>query len=360
VALGDTVDGQRGTVLLDQAERLNNDEYNNLVGLLADSYKKAGGQRRVVEMTNSGRAVLEFSTYGPKAFASTKPLDPDLADRCVKIPMTRTRRRLPDLEGWEKIWDELRDKLYRFTLAAFKVVRYRYEVNPGDGTRIGELWRPMLAVLLSLGVEDGEVESIRTLFMEAAKEGRHEPTGWESTLLELLREEAQAHSNKFEMTVTEILKGMNIEGEKQPGNKWVGDILSRYHLHQSRRRVNIKVEGKKSKETAYQFDPARVKELCEIYLRDTPPDDLSHLSPGDNANDSNGFDGTGEKPGTCPYPSPCDLAESMGHEVICPLGIACPFYHSENAGENSRGHEGHEKTEGPQDKESPAFWEGEL
>ena len=86
-ALGDTADGQRGTLLLDQAEKLNNEkETGNLIGLLADSYKKAGGQRRVVEVTKAGRSVLEFSTYGPKAFASTKNLDPDLADRCVKVP----------------------------------------------------------------------------------------------------------------------------------------------------------------------------------------------------------------------------------------------------------------------------------
>ena len=108
-ALGDTADGQRGTLLLDQAEKLNSDKkMDNLIGLLADSYKKAGGQRRVVEITKAGRSVLEFSTYGPKAFASTKPLDPDLADRCVRIAMTRTRRRLPDLEGWEPVWKELR------------------------------------------------------------------------------------------------------------------------------------------------------------------------------------------------------------------------------------------------------------
>ena len=74
-ALGDTADGQRGTLLLDQAEKLNSDKENgNLIGLLADSYKKAGGQRRVVEITKAGRSVLEFSTYGPKAFASTKTL----------------------------------------------------------------------------------------------------------------------------------------------------------------------------------------------------------------------------------------------------------------------------------------------
>jgi hypothetical protein len=355
-ALGDTVDGQRGTLLLDQAEKLNSDENGNLIGLLADSYKKAGGRRRVIEIIKGGRSVLEFSTYGPKAFASTKNIDPDLRDRCIKIPMSRTRRRLPDLEGWESVWKELKDKLYRFTLASFKNVRQHYEANPGDGTRIGELWRPLLAVLLTLGVEGGEVEVTRTLFMEAAQEGRHEPTGWECTLLEVLREEAQAHQNKFEMAVSEILTAMNLEDDKQPGNKWIGDTLSRYHFFQGRRRATV--GG--TKQTIYQFDPARVKELSEIYLRDTPPDDLSHLSPDDNSNDSNGFKETREKPETCPYPSPCDSAGSMGHEGTCALGISCPFYQSENARENSRGHEGHEKTGGPQDKESPAFWEGEL
>ena len=52
-ALGDTVDGQRGAMLIDQAEKLGQTRQSgelSLVGLLADSYKKAGGRRRVVEM----------------------------------------------------------------------------------------------------------------------------------------------------------------------------------------------------------------------------------------------------------------------------------------------------------------------
>jgi len=351
-ALGDTADGQRGTLLLDQAEKLNSEqETGNLIGLLADSYKKAGGQRRVVEITKAGRSVLEFSTYGPKAYASTKPLDLDLADRCVRIAMTRTRQRLPDLEGWEKIWGELRDKLYRFTLASFKTVRQHYEANPGNGTRIGELWRPMLAVLLALGVEEGEIEAIRTLFMEAAQEGRHEPTGWECTLLEVLRDEARSHNDRFEMTVSEILNAMNIEGDKQPGGKWVGNTLSNYHLSQARRRT--KSEGKK--ETAYQFNPARVKELCEIYLRDTPGNDLSHLSPGDNTNNSNEFEVTQENQGTRPHLSPLGTEGLEGHEGTRPPEMTCPPYDVDNTKDNGGGHEGHEESGGIEEKNLTLF-----
>jgi hypothetical protein len=303
-ALGDTSDGQRGTLLLDQAEKLNNDKENGgLIGLLADSYKKAGGQRRVVEITKAGRSVLEFSTYGPKAFASTKDLDPDLKDRCIKIPMTRTRKRLPDLEGWEPIWGKLRDKLYRYTLTAFKEVRAHYEANPGNGTRIGELWRPLLAVLLTLGVEQKEIEVIRTLFMEAAEETRHEPTGWECTLLEVLREEAQIHNNQFNMTVPEILGAMNIEGEKQPGHKWVGEIVARYHLHKNRKRQWR--DGKYL--TAYTFDPKAVIEKSEIYLRNTPPNDLFTCSTPSKDNDNNVLHRTGQETRTCSPEEVCSV-----------------------------------------------------
>ncbi len=101
----------RGTVLIDQAEKLRNDKGNgNLIGLLADSYKKAGGKRRIVD-TSNGRCVMEFSTYGPKAFASTKDLDPDLRDRCIRIPMVRTRKLLPDLQGQELVDEPARSAL---------------------------------------------------------------------------------------------------------------------------------------------------------------------------------------------------------------------------------------------------------
>jgi hypothetical protein len=123
-ALGDTVDGMRGTVLIDQAESLRPD----MVGILADSYKRAGAKRLLVD-TSGGRRVREFSAYGPKAFAATKDLDPDLRDRCIRIQMVRTIKRLPDLEGYEPEWANLRDALYRFTLLCFKDVERHYLNN---------------------------------------------------------------------------------------------------------------------------------------------------------------------------------------------------------------------------------------
>jgi hypothetical protein len=68
-------------------------------------------------------------------------------------------------------------------------------------------------------------------------------------LLEVLQEEAEGQSQPFELTAAKIVKFMDIDGDKQASNKWVGDILSRYHLYQGKGRP--KMGGKK--ETTYQF-----------------------------------------------------------------------------------------------------------
>jgi hypothetical protein len=354
-ALGDTMDGQRGSLLLDQAEKLSSDiENGNLIGLLADSYKKAGGKRRIVEVTSAGRRVLEFSSYGPKAFASTKNPDPDLADRCVKIPMTRTRRKLPDLEGWEPVWGELRDKLYRFTLTAFKEVQALDRKIEGDGTRIGELWRPILAVLLSLKVEQGEVETIRALFMEGAEAGRYEPDPWESILFEVLKRKAESETGNFEMTAEEVLHAMDIEGEHKPGVKWAGNTLSKFSLF-SKRLPRKYTEDRKRKVQPYLFIPGHILKIYEIYMRDTPQNEASQASQPKNTNDSDGFNGTEGKPGTCPEASQEVENEDLGRNGTGPENEKRPNEPKEIIDNSDLGRMGRSKSGGPPEKNINLF-----
>jgi hypothetical protein len=320
-ALGDTVDGMRGTVLLDQAERLGmmgkaGEGTINLVGLLADSYKKAGGRRRVVEMPAGGRRVLEFSTFGFKGFASTKNLDPDLADRCIPIGMTRTGQRLPDLEGHEAVWGDLRDKCYRFALGAFQKVAAAYQATTGNGTRIAELWRPLAAVLTALDVPEEEFQAVQKFFMAKAEEARHVPDGWELSLLEAIEARAQASPDVFEMTVGDLIEAMEVDSKEKPGAKWIGDTLGKFSLFTKKGRV--KRSGKKV--TAYTFHRPRVLEIIEIFLQGPPQNDVSPMSPGDNNIDSNGLKGTQEKQETRPHLSP--MSPGDGNEEDRPVGMA--------------------------------------
>jgi hypothetical protein len=79
---------------------------------------------------------------------------------------------------------------------------------------------------------------------------------------------------------------------------------------------------------------------------DTPRNDLSHMSPGDNANDSNGFEGTRESQGTRPPVSPLGERGHGGHEGTRPPEMTCPLYHTDIINDNDRGHEGHDKSGG--------------
>jgi hypothetical protein len=287
-ALGDSVDGQRGVVLFDQAERLGEkvEGVTNLVGLVADSYKKAGGNRRIIDMSKSGRKVLEFCTFGPKAFASTKQIDPDLRDRCIRIPMTRTRLPLPDLEGYEPEWLDLRDALYRFSLLTFAEVEAAYKAIAGDGSRVTELWRPLGAVLNMLKVEAGEVKAIREFYLGQSQENKHEPSTWELILLEVLKEKADAQTKPFEMNAQEIIEAMNIEGDMTPGPPWLGNALGTYNLYQSAKRKWVNGRYLRN----YTFVPERVKILCEIYLGTPPESPDSTGSSQDNKDKTNSYD----------------------------------------------------------------------
>lgn len=270
-ALGDSIEAQRGTVLIDQAEKIS----PFLVGDLADSYRKDGGKRRVVD-TERGRSLLEFDLYGPKAFAAWKDIDPDLKDRCIHVPTIRTNRRLPDLDGSRELWAGLRDKLYRFVLTAFPGVVGNYKATPGDGTRLTDLWRPLVAVLNALDVDAGEIGAINDLFCASAKETRHELPPWEDKLFEALKGRAAKETGPFTMEAKEILNAMGFGrgGEGEPGPKWVGEKLRTYSLYQDKKRSQVPgPDGKPSRITVYHFDPGKVLDLAGRYQReDTTPD----------------------------------------------------------------------------------------
>jgi hypothetical protein len=322
-ALGDTVDGMRGTVLIDQAERLGmvskaGESTVNLVGLLADSYKKAGGKRRVVEMTAGGRRVLEFSTFGFKGFASTKNLDPDLADRCIPVSMIKTRKHLPDLEGHEPVWAKLRDQNYRFALGSFKKVAAAYQAIQGNGSRIIERWRPLAAVLTALDVEKAEFEAVRQFFMSKAEDARYGPDGWELSVLEALENRAQASPEFFEMTADDIIEAMEVDSKEKPGAKWVGEALGKFNLFNKKRRV----KRNRKKVTVYTFNRLRVLQIIETFLSGHPQNDLSPLSPDDNNNESSELQGTGQKAGTCPYLSPRSFIDKSGGDRPGPVPVS--------------------------------------
>ena len=263
-ALSDTVDGIRGVFLIDQAESLNNPSNEEIVGILADSYRRYGGRRRVVELRVTGRKILEFETYAPKVFASYKDIHFDLKDRCIEIVMTKTEVDFPDTAVHYSMWSDIRDTLYRLLLTRWKDVMQIYPNTGKDmRNRTKELWRPIETILILEKVPEDEAREIKTFFLESMHETQNELTENELELLDVLRDMLK-EKGKATLTSTDIAKKLRSEyaamndKEKKSLQSWIGKTTKLLKLWD-------REAGRIDKKRAYEFSIDRVEEILKKY-----------------------------------------------------------------------------------------------
>lgn len=199
-ALGDTVDALRGTYLIDQADSLARKESCELLDVLADSYKKSGGKRRVLNLDKKrgGRDILEFETYSPKAFASIKELPEDLADRCLIMPLIRSQRNFNDPDDSNEDWRALRGELYKLALLQYDVVGSAYYIKKVEYRRTSnsmvgrtlELWLPFEIILGCCGA-DARIEEVKKRFLAQYGFTEYEPSELEEAVTKAILKRLQ-------------------------------------------------------------------------------------------------------------------------------------------------------------------------
>jgi hypothetical protein len=259
-ALSDTADSIRGTLLIDQAESLSNPDNVEMVGILADSYSRGGGKRRVVDISSKGRKVLEFETYSPKAFATYRNLHYDLKDRCVEIVMLRGESDFPYPKPNSPLWLETRDMLYRLLLTKWKDVKGIYpQTGANVKNRVKELWQPIETILRLESVSGGEFIAIQNYFDGSMQETQVELNDDELDLLEALKRLLQG-CGKRTLTVTDIAKEIN--------NKYV--LLDNKEQKSLQTKIGNKVKqlnlysrktGRVNRQRAYEFEYSHVESV---------------------------------------------------------------------------------------------------
>lgn len=287
-SLADSIDGIRGTFLNDQAEELSNKKNTEILGILSDSYTIGGGKRRIVNMSNKGRKIMEFETFGPKAFASIKELDSDLKDRCIEITMLRAIKEYPYPDAYLTIWGDLRDKLYKLLLTSWNTVRDLYQDTGKDVShRVRELWRPIETILRLEDVHGEETKEIKGFFLESMQETQNELTEYEIELFETLNEMLKG-KDKDILTVTDIAEklkpdytAMN-DKEKRGIQTWIGRTLNQLSLY-------LRHAGKKDGRKAYEFTCEHIENVYQRYKTDTTSGDYGEtylFSPKSLSNDT--------------------------------------------------------------------------
>ena len=194
-ALGDTVDSLRGTVLLDQADSLDRKESLELLDILADSYKKIGGKRRVITFDKGkNRTVQEFETYSPKAFASIKEIPEDLRDRCLIIPLIRSSKNFLDPDDGNENWRQIRGLLYKLAISHYQIISTTYAVRKIEYKekqdilgRTLELWLPFEVILEVTGMAD-IISEAKKRFLSGYGFAEYEPSVVEEAVIVKLRD----------------------------------------------------------------------------------------------------------------------------------------------------------------------------
>ena len=279
-ALSDTVDSLRGTYLIDQADALGRKGTEELLDILADSYKKSGGKRRVINFDKKhGRETLEFETYSPKAFASIRELPEDLRDRCLVVPLIRSQNNFLDPDDSNDNWKEKRGKIYKFLLCNYETVSSTYTVKKigyrNSKEILGrslELWLPFEVIMECLEVRD-KIAEAKKRFLAQYGFTEYEPSELEEevvkAILSALQEAQEAVLSP--VGISELLPAELFDSGDTPKQRAakVGWAIKKFNLS-SEKKPRTK-EG-----VRYLFQKIKVEGIYKSYFKtDTEPTPLT-------------------------------------------------------------------------------------
>lgn len=290
-AMRDKIDGQRATFIVDQADNpLGPKSQSGLVDIFVDSYKKSGGKiSKMIEIKRQ-HVPIDFDTYSPKAFGSTKELHPDLKDRCIQIPLIKSKTNLQFLDEDSDIWLSLRDDLYRLQMANFaqiealyKQVNIDYKHSNEIINRQLELWSPLEAVMKLCVVENSIVEKCKNLFRLRSKSTDDQLSSNDWAVINYVSLQIGDLESKW-ISLKEISTAVMLNDEEEEDtrklsekSRHAGNIISRLNLASDKGRV----AGKGN--VQFLFVKSKIKEIEENYLTPIDNEITSHtITQGEN------------------------------------------------------------------------------
>ncbi len=229
-----------GTILFDQMDRLSypgdkNADNARVRNVLAGGYSggKSSTLEKMIKDTHATREWVstQFSSFGPKGYASTRQLWDDIRDRLIVITMTQATGTFPGVEYHFPEWARYRSQLYRLALLQWPRVRQLYEERMAeevDGHYQGELvtarsrqrWRAIEVMLRAVGVDDEEQAEIFQSFLGGSQDSNDYWDGWKLEIADTIKywlKESQG--NTIDITIKNITDALDGPTKKLDGWK---------------------------------------------------------------------------------------------------------------------------------------------
>src|SRR2546425_2891803 len=270
--IGDMIQMWRITPLLDQVDFLTPAH----VDLLTDSYR-VGARRAVTNMDDRSRPHV-FETFGPKAFAGTTYLNPDLADRVILISATPATRNLEPVVPGDVELSLLRCECYAWALLNFwklpplidmmlqaqdsALVNAEYRALRLYRGRQRDLWLPIEVVMEALGVPPEDRDAARDYYDRSQAATKAELREDHVELLELLHGLVGSEET-FDIRSSRVLEQLSEEEDENGRPVWNGQklglALKSLNVLKSKNRTT------KHDERRYVIDGRAVRSLVERY-----------------------------------------------------------------------------------------------
>lgn len=231
-AVADTIDSWRGTYIIDQAESLSLPQNVELVGFLADSYTAHGGKRRIVQIKNGNRSVIECETFSPKIFASIREIDDDIKDRCIIINMLKSSKQMPSPDFTSSTWKKIRAELYKHLLYSgvsmydhCKALMHNYS----NSSRVQEIISVVSVFCDACGFDPQDKNDIVRYILENSKLTQYELQEDEKSLFEVLLDMCGLMETTV-VTEKEIKAQLNAVAAKERDTRWILSKMKQFGL----------------------------------------------------------------------------------------------------------------------------------
>jgi hypothetical protein len=278
-SMRDNIDSQRTTFLIDQADKvLGTKEIGEIANMVTDSYKKSGSKIIKSVEVNKKFVNAEYDVYSPKGFASIKEINYDLKDRCIQIPLYKSKQAVEFLKEESPLWLKLRDGNYKLLISSFHKVKEIYEELQtkylGSSEIIGrnlELWLPIETIMILCGRSEKIIEAVKQNYLNRNKntESTLTPSEWAviDRILYLL-----GNDEIFWLSTKNIAEGIEFENFNDIENskielksQYVGNIIKRLNL------FTDQSHGRKG--NSWQFMKSKVEKIRDAYSgeKTSPP-----------------------------------------------------------------------------------------
>jgi hypothetical protein len=233
------------------------------------------------------REPKEYETYGPKVFASTEDIPEDLADRCIIIPLIRSRKNFPSPDEESQDWKKIRGDLYITLIdsyiefsAHYLFERSAYKNSQEITGRELELWLPIMTILDVCGQIN--IDEAKKRFRQLYGYTEYQASEIEKAIIEVIYQLFTAEDSKITLRPQEIR-------EKIVADIWPDKIIS-YHqkniaIGYAIKKFNISSDKKStSKGINYTFEKEKVEKIRNLYCPientpDSPSDSQINTNP---------------------------------------------------------------------------------